>query len=283
MSKPGRRKPFIKFDEENGVITGGTITNLRSLFSLNVVRTLDKLISDIFTAIAKNELQGVTFLTNLPYRQDNNTQILRGYFRVANVTEEISRAFLTESTFDIIVTKNRKMDVQIDGIEKYNIDLSIPFITSKQPNAMQLPKIKWREYEGPVYIISTLVQQETPWRVSDMRLLYNGPDMPLLEVGVLVALNRNYKYPMNLNVRHVGTSKRTYINEINTITTIYNKNNVEIYDQQINFRVKKQIVEDVNITGRTTATDRIDSRKRIQRSEDVMDIEPDSIIGSEDQ
>lgn len=282
MSKPERRRPFISFDEENGVITGGTITNLRSLFSLNVVRTLDKLISDIFTAIANNELQGFTFLTNLMHRQDDNTQILRGYFKVANITEEISRAFLTESTFDIIVTKNRKMDVQIDEIEKYNIKLSVPFITSKQPNAMQLPKIKWREYTGPVYIISTLVKQEKPWRVPDMRLLYNGPDTPLLEVGVLVALNANYKYPWNLNVRHIGTSKSININGIDTVTIIHNNNNVEIYDQQINFRVKKQIDGDVNITGRTTATDRIDSRKRVQISEVVMDIEPDSRTGSED-
>ena len=281
MSKQHRRKPRVQFDEENGVITGGAITNLRSLFSANVVQAMNKLIRDIFTAFARNELRGLTFLTTLPSKQDDNTQILRGYFRIANVEKEISSALLTESTFDIIVPKNRRKDVMIDEIEERNYKLGIPFLTSRQPTAFQVPKIHWNDYTGPAYVISTLVQQETPWRVEDMHLQYNGPDMPLLEIGVVIAPSENFKYPQNLNVRNLGTSKRVE-SKYGMITSIYSDKNRRIFSEYITFSANERITEEVDITERTTTADRIRSKREPRDSDSTIDLTMDTINLSED-
>lgn len=284
MSKEQRRRrPRIKFDERNGTITGGTITNLRSLFSLNVVRTIDKLINDILVAFTRNELRGLAFLTTTMYRQDENTQILRGYFRITDPAMETSRVFLKESTFDIMITKDRRTDVQIDQIEEYDFKSGIPFLTSKQPNAVQLPKIRWFDYTGPVNVISRLVQQETPWRLPDMYVMYNGPDMPQLEVGVLIAPYENFHYPQELNVRYIGNSTRIYEKGIGKVTSIYNKENQLIVSENIRFRVRNPINGDVDITGRTTTADRIRSRRETQDSDSTLDIAMDTITISEDQ
>lgn len=283
MSKEQRRRrPRVKIDERNGTITGGTITNLRSLFSINVVRTIDKLINDILVAFTRNELRGLAFLTTTMYRQDENTQILRGYFRITDTAMETSRVFLKESTFDIIITKNRRTDVHIDQIEEDNFKSDITFLTSKQPNAVQLPKTRWFDYTGPVNVISRLVQQETPWRLPDMHVMYNGPDMPQLEVGVLIAPYENFHYPQELNVRYIGNSIRKYETGIGYVTSIYNEEGQLITSENIRFRVKKPVNENVNITGRTNAAERIRSRKETRDSDSVTETAMDIDI-SEDQ
>lgn len=261
MSKPTRKKPIVKHTAD-----GGIIVNLRALLSVNVIRTFEKLVNDIFVATSEKKMSGFEYITNYLTRQDYNTQVLRGYVKIMNTFAQSVNSHMSDFMFDVLVTKHRSCDVQLEKIERIEYDIDHPFLTTKQPNAIELPRIELKEYMGPVYVISTLVRQETNWRTPENEVLFSGPDLPLLEIGIIAACPGSYTHPSHINVRKLGIARQSYSRNIYTGTHIHINDTRPFFWEHIIYHKNKSLGDDVEIIKESSVSE--EYRRTKHMSED---------------